>query len=64
MFAKTIKWGAIAALIIGAFLHSTGGVCTLLAVCGCDRIHFRSRASRNHASVCLDGPISCGCLCF
>jgi hypothetical protein len=24
MFAKTIKWGAIAALIIGAFLHSTG----------------------------------------
>jgi len=23
MFIKTIKWGAIAALIVGAFLHST-----------------------------------------
>jgi hypothetical protein len=23
MFTKTIKWGAIAALIVGAFLHST-----------------------------------------
>lgn len=60
MLTKAIKWGAIAALVVGALLHSTWEYVLFPQFVIATASIFALAQVASMRRYVLDGPISCG----